>query len=357
MSRFLPPLNALKAFEAAARHLSFRLAAEELRLTPSAVSRHIKVLEDVLGVRLFERGYRKVQLTKSGEAYASSLEGLFDRMADATAVISGRPVNVASRPLIIATYPTFALRWLTPRWGRFLAQHPSLRTRLVTTTTVPDCYRDGCDAAIWFGATPPADHAAFRLAPAEVSPLCAPQLCTGDASPPLTQVGHLRNHTLLHSDLRAMDWRLWLSAAVEAGEATEAGIEDIDPDKGIRLENANLAYQSALAGGGVVIGFNLLLVDEIGASRLVRPFRTVRQSHRSFWLIWRNERRPDSRIEVFKSWIEQEIQTSILRLNELVSGNELQSRDSAISPARTESIAGCAPKGLASRKLTRATRK
>lgn len=352
MSRFLPPLNALKAFEAAARQLSFRLAAEELRLTPSAVSRHIKVLEDVLGVRLFERGYRKVQLTKAGEAYASALEGLFDRMADATSSISGRPSTVASRPLVVASYPTFALRWLSPRWGRFLAQHSNLRARLVTTTTVPDCYRDGCDAAIWFGVTPPSDHAAIRLAAADVSPLCSPQLLTPSSTPPLMCVADLKHHTLLHSDLRALDWRLWISAAVEAGEAKEEDVSDIDPDKGIRLENANLAYQSALSGGGVVIGFNMLLIDELEAGRFVRPFRTIRQSHRSFWLIWRNERRSDPRIEVFRSWIEQEIQASALKLTELLKDSHLSCRapDNDLLPSAEG-------QAFTSRKLNRSRRK
>lgn len=351
MSRFLPPLNALKAFEAAARNLSFRVAAEELRLTPSAVSRHIKVLEDVLEVRLFERGYRKVQLTKAGEAYAAALEGLFDRMADATAIISGRPASVATRPLVIATYPTFALRWLTPRWSKFLNLHPQMRARLVTTTTIPDCYRDGCDAAIWFGATPPSDHASLRLAAADVSPLCAPQLLSDANLPRIDRVGDLRHHTLLHSDLRALDWRLWLAAAVEAGEVDEAEAAEVDPEKGVRLENANLAYQSALAGGGVVVGFNLLLVDDIEAGRLIHPFKTVRQSHRSFWLIWRNERRPDARLERFRAWLEQEIQASALRLNALS-----RARLSDIEPKR-KSQADAFRKCVTSEKLTRPRRK
>lgn len=313
MARYLPPLNALRAFEAAARRLSFRLAAEELCLTPSAISRHVKVLEDALGVALFERGYRKVRLTAAGESYAGSIEGLFDRISDASAVVSRRAPKVVPRPLIVSAYPTFALRWLAARWIRFLGQHAHLDARFFTTTRAPDLYRDQCDVAIWFGGTPPPNHASARLAPADVSPLCAPALCVQPVHP-LRCVRDLATQTLLHSNLRALDWRVWLEAAVASGEASAADISNIDPDRGVRLENANLAYQGALAGGGVVIGFNLLLADDIEAGRLVAPFRTVRRSGRSFWLIWRNERKPDRRVQQFRKWIESEVSISMASL-------------------------------------------
>jgi len=309
MTRNLPSLNALRAFEAAARRLSFRLAAEELCLTPSAISRHIRMLEDTLGVRLFERGYQKVRLTGAGESYAAALAGVFDRIASATAEVSGRGAAAVTKPLVICVYPAFGLRWLASRWAQFVVEHPQLHARFFTTTRLPDCYSDRCDAAIWFGGTPPPDHRSVRLAHADISPLCVPSLCEQPGRP-LHRVRDLRRHTLFHSNLRALDWSLWLTAAVASGEATSEDVSAIDPDRGIKLENTNLAYQAALAGHGVAIGFNLLAADEIAAGRLVRPFGTVRRSRRSFWLICRNESRPDRRIETFRAWIEKEIAVS-----------------------------------------------
>lgn len=308
-TRHLPSLNALRAFEAAARRLSFRLAAEELCLTPSAISRHIRMLEDSLSVRLFERGHQKVRLTRAGESFATALAGLFDRIASATAEVSGRGADVATKPLVICVYPAFGLRWLASRWAQFVLKHPRLNARFFTTTRLPDCYSDRCDAAIWFGGTPPADHRSVRLAHADISPLCVPSLCD-QPDRPLRHVRDLHEHTLFHSNLRTLDWSLWLTAAVESGEATPEDVSAIDPDRGIKLENTNLAYQAALAGHGVAIGFNLLAADEIAAGRLVWPFSTVRRSRRSFWLLCRNESRPDRRIEAFRAWIEKEIAVS-----------------------------------------------
>lgn len=291
MRRRLPPLNALRTFEAAARHVSFIHAAEELAVTPGAISRQVKALEQWLGAPLFRRAHRQVSLTPLGRSYLEAVSEPLEALALATDRASRRE---ATRPLAIYCYPTFALRWLVPRWGRFYDAHPEIDVQLTTSLQPVDFSRDDYDAAIRVGDRLEAQPGltAVHLVDVELIPVCSPAVAQG-----LNEPADLADATLLHDAPRPHDWRRWLSVA---------GVDAVDPDAGPRFDSLNLSIQAAIGGVGVGIAIRALVEEELAAGRLVQPFGPSRLSSRPFYLTYPSHRARDKRLAVFADWLKAE---------------------------------------------------
>lgn len=289
MATRLPSLNALRAFDAAARRLNFARAATDLAVTPGAVSRQIQALEADLDVPLFVRGNRAVELTSRGRTYARQVNDAFDRLALATEQLRGRDQN---GPLAICAYPTFAMRWLMPRWRRFHDQHPEVDLQLTTSLAPVDIARDGFDAAVRIGNGNWPGHGAVWLAAVEVFPVCSPDLAAR-----LREPADLGDHVLIHSDPRPDDWPRWLEAA---------GAARVDSSRGPRFETMSLAFQAAIEGVGVAMGVGCLLADDLALGRLVRPLAFSHRSKREFHLVFPLSRASDPRLAAFRAFLAAE---------------------------------------------------
>jgi len=288
----LPPLDALRVFEAAARRSSFAAAAEELHLTASAVSHRIKSLEAQLGLMLFERMTRKVQLTPAGRAYAASV-------ADAIAILreaTQRLASEANRPLTVSVTPLFGARWLLPRLARFETAHPGLTVRLMSTSRLANFGIDGVDCAVRYGLGTWPGLAALRLMPLDYVPVCAPALLKG--ARPLKTPDDLARHTLLHYDAAPDAWRMWLLAA---------GANGVDPDSGQVLSDMSATVQAAMDGIGVAISDRKFIARELKQRRLVAPFDFDMPSGGAFYFVYPESRGADPRIAQFRDWVLAEI--------------------------------------------------
>ena len=263
MARNLPPLNSLRAFEAAARHLSFTKAAEELHVTPAAISHQIKALEEQLGVALFRRLTRALRLTQAGQAALPPMRDGFDRLAEAVELLRAQEDSGA---VTVSLDPSFAAKWLVPRLDRFRAAHPELDVRLDATDKLADFQRDNVDLAIRYGSGNYPGLEVERLLSEEIFPVCSPKLL--ESPVPLAEPGDLRHHTLIHlewdsENVTAPNWRMWLLAA---------GIHDIDFTRGPVFSMTTLALQAAIEGQGVALASSFLVADDLAAERLVMPF-------------------------------------------------------------------------------------
>src|SRR3990170_2782178 len=254
MSQQLPPLTTLRSFEASARLLSFSKAADELHVTHGAVSRAVRHLEDHVGVKLFKRSVRAVNLTPTGAAYAASVRDVLGRLATATAVIMDQQ---SMGVLNISTLDSFAAKWLIPRLFRFRQAHGDIEVRLATSEKLADFVNDGIDIAIRYGSGRYAGVKAELLMREDVFPVCSPLLLKGPH--PLKSAADLKHHTLIHDSFE-IDWAMWLKTA---------GVEGVDPHRGPRFESSDHAVQAAIQGEGVVLGRSALVADDLQAGRLV----------------------------------------------------------------------------------------
>jgi len=294
MARRLPPLNAVRAFEAAARHLSFTSAAEELNVTQSAVSHQIKALEERLGTRLFRRLNRKLLLTDEGQAYLPDVRDALDRLATATdRIIAGD----ASGALNISVLPSFAARWLVPRLWRFRRLHPDIDVRVSATEQLIDFKRENMDLAIRFGNGDYRDLFVEQILHEEVFPVCSPELLAGDH--PLRTPADLKFHTLLHDQMDATcpDWRDWLRTA---------GVSGVDPTRGPFFNDSSLLLQAAVDSQGVALGRSALAAGEMAAGRLVRPFDLTFTRDKAYYVVCpiNCEERP--KVAAFRHWLMEE---------------------------------------------------
>jgi LysR family glycine cleavage system transcriptional activator len=262
MSQQLPPLTTLRSFEASARLLSFSKAADELHVTHGAVSRAVRHLEDHVGIKLFKRSVRAVNLTPTGATYARSVRDVLGRLATATAVIMDQQ---SMGVLNISTVDSFAAKWLIPRLFRFRQAHGDIEVRLATSEKLADFVNDGIDIAIRYGRGRYPGITAELLMREEVFPVCSPMLVKG--SHPLKSAADLKHHTLIH-DAFEIDWAMWLKTA---------GVDGVDPYRGPRFESSDHAVQAAVLGEGVVLGRSALVADDLRAGRLVNePARRSR---------------------------------------------------------------------------------
>lgn len=288
MARFLPPLNALRAFEAAGRHLSFTRAAQELNVTQAAVSHQIKALEERLGVPLFRRMNRALLLTDAGQAYLPQVRDTFDALARATERLVARDRAGA---LTVSVLPSFAAKWLVPRLGRFRERHPGIDVRLSTDHHMTDFGREDVDAAVRYGEGNYAGLDSTRLMTEDIFPVCSPRLLTGPHA--LRTPDDLRHHTLLHDDFR-VDWRLWLLAA---------GVKDIDPTRGPTFSDSSMVVQAAVEGQGVALARSVLSATDLAAGRLVKPFDVSLPARWAYYFVCPVATRDNPRIAAFRDWL------------------------------------------------------
>lgn len=261
--RRLPPLNALRAFEAAARHLSFNAAAAELHVTPAAISHQVKALEADLGVKLFRRFNRAVRLTDAGQACLPELREAFDRLAEAVA--RARRADTGGI-LTVSASPALAAKWLVPRLEKFRAAYPDIDLRVDAAMHLVDFAREDVHVGLRYGrGIYPGLHTELLLRSA-VFPVCAPALLEG--AHPLRTPEDLKHHTLIHDETPALDpscpdWTMWLRAA---------GVTAVDASRGLRFNQAALALDAAIGGRGVGLARDVFAADDLAAGRLVRPF-------------------------------------------------------------------------------------
>jgi len=287
----IPSISALLSFRAAARHLSFLQAAQERNVTPGAISRQIQSLEALLGTRLFQRRHKRVELTPQGRDYLAEITTPLDHLAAATARIQGEQ---SSGAISICAYPTFAIRWLLPRWGRFYDRHPEVDVRLTTSLNPVDFRRDDYDLAILVladGAQAPGLESHEFLS-VDTFPVCSPALARN-----IHQPADLAGHTLLHSAPRPTDWRRWLTAA---------GLPTLNGARDLRFESLNLAIQAAIEGIGVAVGIEALLQDDLQQGRLVRLFAMERRSDHPFRIVYPAGKAQDARLIAFRDWLLEE---------------------------------------------------
>lgn len=288
----LPPLPALRLFEAAGRHQSFKLAAAELHVTPSAVSHGIVGLEEALAVQLFVREPRGISLTATGADYLSYVSEAFSLIAIGTQRL---PNHRANRPVALSCAPTFASRWLLPRLAQFRAHWPNVNVSVDTSHRQVGFPVDGFDFAVRMSRSPVAGAAWTRLFGERLVPVCSPAYLENlrDAH------GHLdlRRATLIHVNAASEDWQAWLDAT---------GPDDIETADGLRVDTIQLAFEAASMGLGVALGRRPLVDSDLASGMLVEARPQTITSDTAYWLVSAEnaERRPE--LLDFRRWLVSE---------------------------------------------------
>ncbi len=298
MTRRLPSLNALRAFEAAARHLSFTKAAEELHVTQAAISHQVKALEEQLGLTLFRRLNRRLLLTDAGQTYVSSLTEAFDGIAEATERATAQSGGGSLR---ISTLPSMAAKWLLPRLSRFRARHPEIDVFVSASHGLADFRRDDLHLAIRYGKGSYPGLDAVHLMDDDIFVVCSPQLLA--TGPPLRTPADLRHHTLLHDtsvEAGRRDWRTWLERVGETG---------VDPDRGPGFSDANLILEAVMAGEGVALTRRSLATDDLGAGRLAIPFGPVTLAPNRYYVVYPKGTAELPKVRKFTQWLMDEVES------------------------------------------------
>ncbi len=303
--RDLPPLDLLRGFEAAARHLSFTKAAEELFLTQSAISRQVQGLEQALGVPLFQRRHRALLLTDDGQLLQQTVARHLKELRDVVARISEEPV----RMLTVTTLVTFASLWLIPRLAVFRRLHPGIDVRIAAANEILDLERDRVDIAIRYVAPERAPPGSAKLFGEDVVPMCAPALLK-DKARPLREPADLVRHVLLHDDpensryqAQYLQWDIWLQAM---------GLADLQPAGSVRFSHYDQMIQAALDGEGVALGRLPLMSKQIRDGRLVTPFEKARGrgrgtvSTRAYFLLTAPGAAARPEVKAFIDWLLEE---------------------------------------------------
>lgn len=289
----LPPLNALRAFEAAARHGSFVKAADELYVTQGAVSRHVKLLEEHLGVVLFQRQPNGVALTPRGQLLAPELSAAFERIVQVAARVAED-----DRELRITAPPTLSARWLMRRLAGFRDLRPDLRVTVGILTDCADVLKGGFDLAI-VDPTIARDHAdtldTVLLRHEAMAPVCAPGLLDADAAQPLRVPADLARHVLLHPDLHRRDWLVWLRAAGLPAAWGEQG--------GHTFQTLEMATAAAIGGLGVAIVDLHLIRAELASGVLVAPFELVLSEGTGYYVAAARGRLAEPKLAAFVDWL------------------------------------------------------
>ena len=290
--RRLPPLNALRAFEAAARQLSFTRAGRELHVTQAAISHQVKALEEWLGLVLFRRRGRAIVLTENGQKYHAAVREGLDILADATDRLTHRQ---DSGVLTVSTVASVAAAGLVPRLGRFRTLYPDIDVRVAASDEVVDFARDDVDLAIRYGNGHWPGLEVVPLMTEDVFPVCSPALLRG--SHPLQRPEDLRHHTLLHDDMRET-WRLWLLAA---------GVEGVDPERGPGYNLSALVIEAAADGQGVALARSALLRDYLNTGKLIRPFEFALPAEFAYYLVHPARAIDHPKVRAFRDWALREV--------------------------------------------------
>lgn len=289
-ARRLPPLNAVRAFDAAARRMSFKDAGEELNVTPGAISRHIVTLEETLGVKLFERRHRQVVLTAAGQVYLGEIRPALERIALATSAVAAASDENTLR---LKLPPTCAVRWLVPRLANFHARHPHISVQVTTSHDPVDFERDQIDAAVFWGETVGRGLAGERLFGERLVPVCSPRLLANGRFTPR----ELSEQVLLHSFRRPDDWGRWFAAS---------GCEGVVLERLLIFENSSLTYQGAIDGLGIALAQIVFVTEELSSGRLVVASDHLVETNSSYYLTYPRERARMARIHALHAWISHE---------------------------------------------------
>lgn len=296
MTRKLPPLNALRALEAASRHSSFKKSAIELGVTPAAVGHHVKSLEDHFGVKLFIRSPRTLRLTEAGQAVLPILSEGLDKFQE---VVDHLDEYSSSGLLTVSVSPGFGSMWLVPRLDRFYVQHPDIEIRLDGTDRTVDVARGEADLAVRYGPGKYRGIKEYFLFGQFNTPVCSPSLLKGANA--LREPKDLKNHTLLHVDWKGSDasWRMWLLAA---------GQSQINPTRGPHFTQESMAVQAALDGQGVALIGDRVIEDHLSNGTLVCPFDASLRTPLTFsyYLLCSPDRMENPKVVAFRDWILEE---------------------------------------------------
>jgi len=288
-------LNALKAFESAARLESLTRAAEELHVTQAAVSRQVRALEEYLEVDLFKRQHRSIQLTAEGRQLFLLITAAFQDIDHAVNMVSRR---YRRDTLTVRTYMTFAQRWLIRRLASFHERYPAIEVLISASTAALDFDRDHLDAAIRF-STDTDEFAGLAydfIVGHDLVPVCSPSLLEG--RPTNDAKAFLASTTLLHSLVRPQNWEAWLHSANL--------VSDIDPTVGLKFESSFMAYDAAMHGMGVAMGVVALVADDIRAGRLVTPFSHVYR-HGSYYLVYPEPKVHSRPVVKLRDWLRETV--------------------------------------------------
>ena len=284
------PLNALRVFEAAARHGRFDRAADELAITPGAVSRQIKALEADLGLRLFDRFNRAVRLTEAGERLAKGVSEGLETIEQAVARVRPR----TGGPLVVSVLHSMAAKWLVPRLHLFYERYPDADILVSAADRPVDMTRDA-ELAVRYGQGQYPGLKSDFLMPGELFPVCSPRLLEGEDA--LRAPEDLARYTLLHdNEFLPLEprWPDWLKLA---------GVKGVDGERGPRFSNTYLQLEAALSGRGVVLSHGPMAIDDLRAGRLVRPFETVIVGPYSYWVVCLPERAEQPAVRRFRNWL------------------------------------------------------
>lgn len=288
--RRLPSLAALRAFEAAARHLSFSRAAEELCVTHGAISHQVRGLEASLGFPLFRRLHRRVVLSEAGEALFAKVRTAFDLLEMSTEQVV---TTYGRQMLVVSCIATFSMRWLIPRLHQFQAKYPDIDIRLCAPDSPLEFPRGDIDVSIRVGHGEwPDDLEAVAFLDEAFGPVCSPALLRAH---PLETPDDLRHHTLLHTESRKAAWSDWLRLA---------GVRGVDPTLGQRFETFYFLLQAAASNFGVAIGPNTLVADDLASGRLVAPFGFI-SSELSMYVLYPKSRASNPHLMTFRDWLLQ----------------------------------------------------
>jgi LysR family glycine cleavage system transcriptional activator len=299
----MPQLNALRAFEAAARHLSLTKAAAELKVTAGALSHQIRGLEELLRVRLFERRVRQIALTRAGEQLYPGLRAGFSHIRDAVASLRERSDE---RVLVISTPPGFTAKWLAPRLYRFSAAHPQIDARVSSSAANADFVTDGVDVAVRNqavdAAAPDPELVVELLVEMSFVPVCSPRLI--ETRGPFASAEALASVPLIHDDTLAgrpgmLGWADWFKAA---------GVEHADVSRGLRFNSSDHALDATAEADGVLLAHDVLAYDELRTGRLAIPFDLRLRSGRAYYLVCLKRRRDHGSIAAFRDWIREEVE-------------------------------------------------
>jgi LysR family glycine cleavage system transcriptional activator len=286
----LPSLNGLRAFEAAARHLSFTRAAAELNVTQTAISHQIRRLEEQLGLRLFVRRNRALLLTREAQSYLPAIRSAFEDLRRATGRLQrSEPDGV----LTVSTTASLAAKWLVTRVASFQDAHPGIEVRITTSAHLVDFRREEVDMAVRYGRGHWPGLRADWLMAEDIFPVCSPRLLAGDK--PLRRPEDLAQHTLLHATASREDWQLWLTAAgLPLSLATR---------RGLSFDQSFMAIEAAKEGLGVALGRTRYVEADIEAGRLVVPFDVVLPADAGFYVVAPEDTADAPKIALFREWL------------------------------------------------------
>ena len=293
MASRLPPLNALRAFEASARQLSFTRAAEELFVTQAAVSHQIKSLEEHLGIKLFMRKNRSLLLSEEGQSYYLDIKDIFNSIAEATERLLARG---AKGSITVSTQASFAIQWLVPRLSAFNALHPDIDVRIKAVDQAENSLTEDVDVAIYYGRGSWPNIHADKLHTEYLIPVCSPLLLQENApngKPPLLSLDDLQHHTLLH-DTSRKGWKRWFR---------QVGVKAVNVNHGPIFSHSAMVVQAALYGQGVALAYSVLAKPDIDSGRLICPFNDVLVSKNAYFVVCRETQKEVGKIEAFRSWL------------------------------------------------------